>query len=751
MSAHPDTLESETDSLPATRIEAVNPPASSSARAPSSARTSLFVPGRNCFRIGHAERLSLIVDGEAYFKAFVHAALRAERSIVIVGWDFHSRTRLYHGSRGVPELLGDFLNFLVKRRRRLEIRILTWDYPVIFAKGREMSPIYGLGWRPHRRVRLRYDDHYPIGASQHQKIVMIDGALAFCGGLDLTRSRWDTCEHGPHESRRINEGETEVYAPFHDTVMAMDGDAARVIDQVVHERWRRATGHELKPTKAAEDPWPDNLPISLTDADVAVARTRAPMGDEPPIAEVQQLYLDMVAAAKRYIYIENQYFTSNALGEALAARLAEPDGPEVIAVLRLSTQGWLEAPTMGSLRTVILRKLRDADRHGRFHAYYPHIPGLPNGQCCDLHSKLVIVDDEWLRIGSANFSNRSMGLDTECDVAIEACGDERIAESIRDFRNTLLGEHLGVPPGRVAEAVNETGSVSGGIAALASDERTLKRYERLDDVSDALVAVAGVADPEQPVSLDTLIAQFAPEMTTKRARPIWVLPAALLALAAVLTALWRFTPLSGWANADWIMEWATDFSEVRWAPLLILLAYTPASIVLFPRPLITLLAVAAFGAWHGFAYAFGGILIAAMATYTFGLRLDRQAVRRIARGKLNRLSEVMRHRGLLAMTAVRLVPIAPFAVVNVVAGAIRIRPLHFLLGTALGILPGTLFATVFGDQLVTGLRDPRSINPWLLTALVAIAGALATATWLMRRWLFAASPDTHGARYQRHE
>ncbi len=56
-------------------------------------------------------------------------------------------------------------------------------------------------------------------------------------------------------------------------------------------------------------------------------------------------------------------------------------------------------------------------KQGRFHAYFPHIPGLPEGQCCDLHSKLMIVDDEVLRIGSANFSNRSMGLDTECDAA----------------------------------------------------------------------------------------------------------------------------------------------------------------------------------------------------------------------------------------------------------------------------------------------------------------------------------------------
>ena len=93
----------------------------------------------------------------------------------------------------------------------------------------------------------------------------------------------------------------------------------------------------------------------------------------------------------------------------------------------------------------------------------------------------------------------------------------------------------------------------------------------------------------------------------------------------------------------------------------------------------------------------------------------------------------MRERGLLAMTAVRLVPLAPFSVVNVVAGAIHVRLWHFVVGSAIGILPGTLVATVFGDQLAAGLRDPRSINIWLIAGAVVILG---TATWLVRRWLF---------------
>jgi len=220
---------------------------------------------------------------------------------------------------------------------------------------------------------------------------------------------------------------------------------------------------------------------------------------------------------------------------------------------------------------------------------------------------------------------------------------------------------------------------------------------------------------------------------------------AILAFACALTAIWRYTPLAAWTDADRVIAWTADFSNLWWAPLVVILAYTPACIVLFPRALITLIAVAAFGPWHGFAYAMCGVLLACALTYSVGTRMNRETVRRLARGKLTRMTQIMRHRGVIAMTAVRLVPLAPFAVVNVVAGAIHLRFRHFMIGSALGILPGTLLATVFGDQLVSGLKDPRSINLWLVGAL---AVALIVGTRLVRRWLFgqASASTSHGCR-----
>ena len=136
------------------------------------------------------------------------------------------------------------------------------------------------------------------------------------------------------------------------------------------------------------------LEPDLTDVDVGIARTLPPRGELPAVREVEKLYLDMIAAARRTIYIENQYFTAPRIAAALEKRLAEPDGPEVVLVLRLLSHGWLEEATMHVLRTRLIRRLRQVDRFGRFRVYYPHMPGLAEGACIDVHSKLMIVDDD---------------------------------------------------------------------------------------------------------------------------------------------------------------------------------------------------------------------------------------------------------------------------------------------------------------------------------------------------------------------
>lgn len=732
---------------------------------------AVLAPGRNCWRIEHADHAAFLIDGDAYFKALAAALRSAQRSILIVGWDFHSRMAFPGDGTadGQACLLGDFLNSLVKNRRGLHVHILIWDFPMIFGLDRDWSPLlnanlwgWGAGWTPAARVHFRYDNTHPTGGSHHQKIVVVDDRIAFTGGIDLTCRRWDTCAHSAEESGRIVDG--APYPPIHDVMMAVDGDAAIALGDLARERWRQATNKILRSplqrrrwreSFVARAPlatkWPQNLTADVHDVDVAISRTAPPTDQSAGVREIEALYIDMIGAAQRSIYIENQYFTADKVGAALVQRLAEENGPEIVIVLRQLSHGWLEEVTMQTLRAHLIEKLRAADKYGHLRVFYPYIQGLAAGTCIDVHAKLLIVDDDYIRIGSANIANRSMGLDSECDVTIAASGKDGVREAIGKVRTRLLAEHLGLDSETLRDAVSLAGSLRSAIDRLQSTERTLKTVEAIPEISSAMLNLISVADPERPVNVDDLMKLFSangkepdvlPSRPVAAKRTPWLRLAAVAIITAGLTALWQFTPLAEFLKPQRIATWAQAFGGRWWAPLLVVLAYTPAAIVMFPRSLITLFGVVAFGPWPGFCYAMLGIESSAWLTYVVGSRLDRSAVRRLAGYKLNRIITVLQRRGLVAMIALRLVPLAPFWIEGVVAGAVRIKLWHYMLGTAIGMLPGTLAATVFGNQIQSFLANGGHINYWLIAAAASIVVA---AAWIVRRWLSSAATPAPAA------
>ncbi len=689
---------------------------------------SLFRPGGNCCAVAHADRVAMLVDGEEYFAAFVRACEAAERQIVILAWDFDSRMVLrYDDERRPLETLGDFLNRLCRRNPRLRIHILDWDFPVVYGTDREYSPIFGFEWKPHRHIQFQFDDTHPLAGSHHQKIVVIDDKLAFAGGLDLTNKRWDSPKHEPGDPRRTFED--EPYPPFHDAMIAVDGEAAQELRKIAYRRWEKATGHAIKPVKPTRgDPWTGEQRIDIRDVQVAVACTQPKVNGDEGMSFIETLYLDMIAAAKDYIYIENQYFTSEKIGEALEKRLGDPDGPEIVLVTRLLSHGWLEEHTMHVLRTRLVRSLRAADTHGKFHAFYPHVEGLCEGTCLDLHSKVMIVDDQWMRIGSSNISNRSMGVDTECDVTVEAGGDAKVVGAIRAFRDRLLAEHSGVEVEVLQRALEKSPRIADAVREVGIPERQLRKLEA-PEVPEALMAAAKIGDMEKPISLEGLVKGFSSEHPSKHpAKPKAGNPlvlAGVVALVASLALVWRYTPLADVFTSDNVVDFTQMLARHWWAPLLVMLAYTPASFVMFPRPLITMAAVVTFGPWEGLVYAMSGVLLAAVVGYALGRNINRNRVRRIAGPRLNKIAAVMHHRGIIAVALVRFVPIAPYLVVNVVMGAMRVKFSHYVIGTFVGMLPGSLAATVLSDQVATALRDPAHINGWLIAAAVCGFAALA--------------------------
>jgi phosphatidylserine/phosphatidylglycerophosphate/cardiolipin synthase-like enzyme/uncharacterized membrane protein YdjX (TVP38/TMEM64 family) len=694
---------------------------------------SILQPGRNCWRIEPASHASVLVDGAAYFAAFRAAAMRAEQSIFIIGWDVDSRVRLVRDGTedDLPVELGALLNALVKRRRTLQIYVLDWDFAMLYAANRELLPLYKPDWRTHRRLHFHLDDRHPVGGSHHQKIVVIDDALAFVGGLDLTGGRWDTPAHRPDDPlRRRPDGER--YAPFHDVQWMVEGRAAAALGELARQRWQRATGHPPKAGAAAVDNtalWPANIEPDMEAVDVAISRTEPAYAKQPEVQEVKQLYLDAIAAARHWIYFENQYFTAHAVGDALAQRLREDDGPEVVVVTRAAGGGWLEHNTMATLRARLLRRLREADVHGRLRVYFPHRDDL---DVINLHSKLTVVDDRLLRIGSANLNNRSMGLDTECDLAVDAA-DEATRQAITRVLCRLLGEHLGCDPRQVADQLQSRQSLIATIEALQAGPRTLKPLDAtLSPELDALVPEEDVIDPERPVDPDQMVEEIAPgEERPLIGRRVNLLVTLLVALGA-LAAAWRWTPLGDWLNREALTQAATLIKDSDAAPLWVLGAYLLASTLAVPITVLILLTVLVFGPYAGFAYSVSGSLLGAVFTYWLGHALGRDTVRHLAGRRVNLLSRRLARHGLLAVLAVRTIPVAPFTVVNLVAGASHIHFRDFVLGTLLGMTPGILAVTLFADRIAAVLRDP---TPTTLALLGAAVAAIVLGAWKLRNWL----------------
>lgn len=686
--------------------------------------------GKNCWRIARAARASVLVDGAAYFATFREAATRARHSIIIAGWDVDSRTDLAPegADDGLPRQLGEFLDALVRRRRELQVYVLGWDFSMLYALEREFLPMYSFGWRTHGRMHYHLDDRHAPGGSHHQKIAVVDGALAFVGGIDFAKGRWDKSEHAPdNEHRRTPEG--EPCPPFHDVQMMVDGDAAAAVAELLRERWSKATGQALVKHAAAEAPWPEGLQPDFEEADVGIVRTRPEYAGESALTEVKQLYLDAISAAERSVYLENQYFTSAAVSGAIENRLREAQPPEFIVVSRKSCDGWLEQETMEVLRAKRLRRLRSRDAHQRFRAYFPDQPGLGR-ECIKLHSKLMIVDERLLRVGSANLNNRSMGLDTECDLAIEARTAQH-ERAIAAVRARLLGEHLGAQP---ADLEGKDSLIDAIDALRRPGERTLEAFGD-DAPSDALMPDPEVLDPEKPIDADHLAGELLPKEAHPHAgRRIGIITAVLLA-AGGLAAAWRWGPLGDLVDFDALAAWAGSVRDSALAPLAVVAAFIAGSLIAAPITLMILVTAFVFGSVEGFAYAFVGSMLGAGVTFWVGRALGRGTVRRLAGGQLNKLSRMLARRGVLAVVAVRILPVAPFTLVNMVAGASHLRVRDFLLGTALGMLPGITAVVLFSDRLAATVFEPSAANfAWFALALAVIAAVgFALYGWLSKR------------------
>ncbi len=425
-------------------------------------------PGATCWRVEQADRLALFIDNDEAFDALKAILLTARKSIWILAWVFDPLTRLdpdrVKKSRDPQH--ADRIGLLLRRQAALnpalDVRILVWDMPFPIAASQLFGPHRGQVFFAGSRVKYQLDDTLPASACHHQKIVVVDGSVALVSGGDIGIDRWDTTQHLDNDPRRrLPTG--HHYPARHEVAAMVDGAAAEALGDLFMERWRKSTGEVLQRSEKPEEaPWPADLLPNLRNVGVGICRTQPAWKDDPEVNETMLMHLASIKAARRLIYLENQYLTSPIIVEALAERLAEPDGPEVVTVGPAHSPSYFDQMTMDSARTSAINRLREVDVHGRFSAFSAR---TPKGAAIIVHSKVAIMDDWMLRLGSANLNNRSIGLDTECDIAFEG-HDETTRAAVRAFLGRLIGHFLDHETEHVLETYDREGSLAATIHQL---------------------------------------------------------------------------------------------------------------------------------------------------------------------------------------------------------------------------------------------------------------------------------------------
>lgn len=492
--------------------------------------------GRNCWSVDEVTEAGLLIDGRDYYRELYRAACAARRSIYIAGWQFDSDVALLRGedlreAEGPVTLLA-FLNHLCETRPELEVRILAWDFSVVYAFEREWFQRLIFLWTTHERLTFRPDGSHPLGGSHHQKLVVVDGEIGFVGGMDVCAHRWDDRRHAANDPER-HDSDDVAYGPYHEVQAYLRGPAVAKLTELFRERWYASGGGELavpEPADAVPVRLRPTLPLPARRA--ALSRTRGasivPLLD--PLHETREQFLDAIASAERLLYVETQYFSADAICNALVARMEDATRapPEIVILLPSKAWAVVEAVAVGFAQNRVLHRLREvAARTGApLGIYCTTHPGSETQDACTfIHSKVVCVDDRFLCVASANFTNRSMGLDSELNVSWEAApGDRALERAIARARISLLAEHCGVTgPAQIRRIAEVPGLVSRLDALAQAREHRLRLHQGGTEETAAAVPEGLRFDAEQSILHEPVYEKLASDRDSLLARGVTLL------------------------------------------------------------------------------------------------------------------------------------------------------------------------------------------------------------------------------------
>jgi phospholipase D1/2 len=512
------------------------------------------------------EQTAVLVDAEVYYDTFCRAALLARRYIYLAGWQFDSLARLLRPAPGElvthPIELLPFLEYLCERTPRLQVFILAWDYSLFYALEREWLQRLKFKFQSHPRVHFEFSSHPGMGGCLHQKYVLIDDRVAFLGGLDVCDSRWDTRAHRAQDPARIDT-HGNPYKAFHDIQVAVRGPVVRRLKHFFRESWDRLQSDELVPSQVvppqavdaqgvrAESAPPDSSanggapeaarpedgsePRPDVDRDaggasafdlrclsaeralllhptrVGLSRTDITSAGEPARLEVQRLFVDAILTARRFIYVETQYFTSSTIAQAFCRRFADAGAGRLDVVLVMPDgadtpkEDLVLGPRQRAVRHLVAQ---EAARHDHRFRLLKSMQSSAHDAppATFIHSKLLIVDDELLSVGSANLTNRSMSLDTELNVTCSAALEQpkeaaRLRAEISAIRANLLAEHAGIdsperflPLEHLIERIDE---------ACADPASKLRQQQIVAPESESQL-LSAIFDPARPLDWESV-------------------------------------------------------------------------------------------------------------------------------------------------------------------------------------------------------------------------------------------------------
>lgn len=607
-------------------------------------------------RVTTSDRWDVIWDAGPYYERVAELVEKAQSHIVFVGWQIDSRLEL---TTRRHESFKQLVLRICARRPDLHVYFLMWDYAYFYLFEREL--LQGWVWdNIHERVHFVFDNRHPYGGSHHEKLVIVDGETALVGGVDLCDDRWDSPRHHFVDARRSLTHDAENHLPYHDMAVEVRGEAAADLLELAGSRWR----------SVSSIPFPERPRFALSEGrgpyTVLLSRTRASVGGEHPVLvrETEFLFRDLLREARRELVIENQYYWSERMnGELIALMRARAGtGFRIFFVLPSRFGGSLAFRMMSVVQTRLVDELeRVARETGTWlEVGCPFVRAggeLHAEKSIYVHSKVIVVDDRYLAIGSSNFNNRGFRMDTE--VTLTLVGDTPATRAhIAGIRRKILDHWQ--QPGIQLKAYHPSWDDYNG-----TFEGWLARH----------IDLSRIFDP--PVPLNYVLRARLARANLKRLRraiPIVVCGGLSMQIGLTLLLLGLFGKALGLGVADqlpWVLVYAGVLSAGWLVPL--------------PVSLVALAAGLQLGPHQGALVAASGILVASLVGYGFARMFPGVARGRIARRAVaRRLASLVGRRRLPAVTKALFTPFVGFQLKIVQQGVSSI-PLRWFVPAALGL------------------------------------------------------------------